>query len=53
VSDIAQVCAEHKVPVIPFGPGTSLEGHIHAPAGGNSVDVSEVHQVHAVVPAAL
>ena len=45
VSEIVKICAEHKVPVIPFGTGTSLEGHINAPAGGVSVDVSEMNKV--------
>ena len=50
VAEIVKICAEHKVPVIPFGTGTSLEGHINAPAGGISVDVSEMNKVLAVYP---
>ena len=34
VSEIVRVCAEHKVPVIPFGTGTSLEGHVTRLPGG-------------------
>lgn len=34
VAEIVQICAEHRVPVIAFGTGTSLEGHLNAPAGG-------------------
>ncbi len=45
VSDIVKVCATHKVPVIPFGTGTSLEGHVNAPAGGISVDLSQMNAV--------
>ncbi|MEL6617661.1 MAG: FAD-linked oxidase C-terminal domain-containing protein [Pseudomonadota bacterium] len=48
VSDIVKVCATHRVPIIPFGTGTSLEGHVNAPAGGISVDVSEMNKILAV-----
>lgn len=48
VSEIVQICAAHNVPVIPYGTGTSLEGHLNAPAGGISIDVSEMNNVLAV-----
>ena len=48
VAQIVKTCALHKVPVIPFGTGTSLEGHVNAPAGGISVDVSQMNQILAV-----
>lgn len=48
VADIVRVCAEHGVPVIPFGTGTSLEGHVNAPAGGISVDLGQMNQILAV-----
>ncbi|MBJ6372479.1 FAD-binding oxidoreductase [Sedimentitalea arenosa] len=50
VADIVKVCATHKVPIIAFGVGTSLEGHVNAPAGGISVDMSQMNQILAVYP---
>lgn len=48
VSDIVRICAEHRVPVIAFGTGTSLEGHVNAPLGGISIDLSQMNRVRAV-----
>jgi D-lactate dehydrogenase (cytochrome) len=48
VSEIAKLCAGHEVPVIPFGTGTSLEGHINAPHGGVSIDLSLMKRIIAV-----
>ena len=48
VQDIVRICAEHRVPIIPFGTGTSLEGHVNAPQGGVSIDVRDMNQVLAV-----
>jgi D-lactate dehydrogenase (cytochrome) len=48
VADIVRVCADHRVPVIAFGTGTSLEGHVNAPAGGISVDLSRMNRIVAV-----
>lgn len=45
VAEVVKVCAEHKVPVIAFGTGSSLEGHVNAPAGGISVDMSRMNRV--------
>ncbi len=50
VQEVVRLCAEHRVPVIPFGTGTSLEGHINAPYGGISVDLSRMNRVLAVHP---
>jgi D-lactate dehydrogenase (cytochrome) len=48
VQDIVRICAELRVPVIPFGTGTSLEGHINAPYGGVSIDFRDMNRVLAV-----
>src|SRR6478735_11979342 len=48
VQDVVRICAERRVPVIPFGPGTSLEGHINAPYGGVSIDFRDMNRVLAV-----
>src|SRR5262249_56346050 len=48
VQDIVRICAKRRVPVIPFGTGTSLEGHINAPYGGVSIDFRDMNRVLAV-----
>ena len=53
VQQIVQLCARHKTPMIAFGTGTSLEGHISAPNGGISLDVSRMNKVLAVNEADL
>lgn len=53
VAEIVKTCAAHKVPVIPFGTGTSLEGHVNAPAGGISVDLMQMNKILAVHPGDL
>ncbi len=50
VQEIVKVCAEHRVPVIAFGTGTSLEGHVNAPGGGISIDTSQMNRILAVNP---
>ncbi len=48
VVEVVRVAAQHKVPIIPFGAGTSLEGHINAPEGGLSLDMSNMNRVLSV-----
>ena len=48
VRDVVNICRRHRVPMIPFGVGTSLEGHILAVQGGVSIDLSRMNQVLAV-----
>ena len=50
VSEIIKRCAKYKAPVIPFGTGTSLEGHVVALYGGVSIDVSQMKEVLRVSP---
>ena len=45
VQEIVRICAAHRVPVIPFGTGTSLEGHVNAPAGGISLDFKDMNAI--------
>jgi D-lactate dehydrogenase (cytochrome) len=48
VQQIVRICAKHDVPVIAFGTGTSLEGHVNAPFGGVSIDFRDMNKVLAV-----
>ncbi|MEJ5081953.1 MULTISPECIES: FAD-binding oxidoreductase [unclassified Ochrobactrum] len=48
VQAVVRICAEHKVPVIAFGAGSSLEGQVNAPAGGVSIDLTQMNRVLAV-----
>src|SRR5690242_17369367 len=53
VRDVVNICRRHHVPMIPFGVGTSLEGHVLAIAGGVSIDLSQMNKVLAVHEADL
>src|SRR5256886_3690689 len=53
VRDVVDICRRHRVPMIPFGVGTSLEGHILAVNGGVTIDLSRMNAVLAVHEADL
>jgi len=48
VQQVVGICAANGVAIIPFGVGTSLEGHVNAPAGGVSIDFRDMSKVLAV-----
>src|SRR5437764_9643253 len=48
VQELVRICASHQVPVIAFGAGTSLEGHVNAPFGGVCLDFRDMSAVLAV-----
>jgi D-lactate dehydrogenase (cytochrome) len=53
VADVVKLADAHAVPVIPFGVGSSLEGHLLAVQGGVSIDLSRMNRVVSVQPADL
>ncbi len=45
VAAAVALCNEHRFPIIPYGAGTSLEGHILALQGGLSIDLLQMNRV--------
>lgn len=50
VSAIVKVCARHRAPIVPFGMGSSLEGHVNAIRGGVSIDLTRMTKVLRLSP---
>jgi len=53
VAAVVAVCQEYQCPIIPFGVGSSLEGHVNAPLGGVSIDMNAMDRVLSVHEADL
>jgi D-lactate dehydrogenase (cytochrome) len=50
IRSVVTLCAEHRMPLVPFGAGSSLEGHLNAPFGGVSMDLANMKKIIAVHP---
>src|SRR5262249_1035898 len=48
VQQVVRICGANGVAIIPFGVGTSLEGHVNAPVGGISIDFRDMSRILAV-----
>lgn len=48
VSNIVKSCDKHKVPIVPYGGATSIEGHTLSPHGGVCIDMSLMKSVKAL-----
>ena len=45
VQKVVKICNEFKCPIIPFGVGSSFEGHLNAPYGGISIDMNNMNKI--------
>ena len=50
VQKTVKICHEHGCPIIPFGAGSSLEGHLNANFGGISIDMNNLNNIIEVHP---
>ncbi len=48
VSQLLKLCNEHKIPVVPFGTGTSLEGHVVGNQNGITISLEKMNKVLSV-----
>ena len=45
VQKVVKICKDYKCPIIPFGVGSSFEGHLNAPYGGISIDMNNMNKI--------
>ena len=50
VETVVKACVKHRVPVVPFGTGSSLEGQVNAASGGISIDFSRMNRILEINP---
>lgn len=50
ISRVMKICSEQNIPVVPFGAGTSLEGHVLPIFGGISLDISLMNSIIEIAP---
>jgi D-lactate dehydrogenase (cytochrome) len=48
VREVVRICGAHRVPIVPFGTGSSLEGQVNAPFGGVSIDFNRMNRILSV-----